>query len=46
MKRLKMWCILIGLMVMGSCSFEPKVLGGEFLIEGYLKNVDDGAIIM
>jgi thiol-disulfide isomerase/thioredoxin len=46
MKRLKMWCILIGLMVMGSCSFEPKVLDGEFLIEGYLKNVDDGAIIM
>ncbi len=46
MKPLKIWSYLIGLMIIGSCSFESQIPEGEYLIEGYLKNVEDGAVIM
>ena len=46
MKPLKIWSYLIGLMIIGSCSFEFQIPEGEYLIEGYLKNVEDGAVIM
>ena len=45
MKILKFLCCLIGLVMMGSCSLEPKVPDGEFLIEGCLKNVENGTVI-
>lgn len=46
MKARRLWLsVLAGCLVMGGCVSRPEVPEGEFLVEGFLKNVPDSSVI-